>query len=588
MNIAKRVLSMAVVALSLSMYILPALAAPLQQVPLPDESFEADTVAVVTDILPEIEMPGNLVSGELIRQRFATLQQNLPLLYNKESHKFVEYFIYTKPDFTRRMMEQKNLYFPIYEKALAKYDMPDEIKYLSMIESGLNPRILSRAGAGGLWQFMRATGREFGLKQDAYFDERFDPEKSTEAACRYLRQLYNIFGDWEMALASYNCGPGNVKRAMRRTGGNTFWSVYDALPKETRSYVPQFVGIMYMMHYGEDHGIVPQDIMYPTVTDVIKVNGYLNLATFSSLSGVTMEEIQRLNPQIINTVLPDYTSDFSLRIPAQKYALMEPNRLAILDSASKRPTTGVMLASLEEEDEAGYATRNVRHTVRSGETLTAVARRYGVGVSEIKRWNKMRSNRLMRGQRLTIVRQVRIAPKPQSETRVAKAEKPTVETAEATEDTTETETLVADVREEIEVEAQEEEVKVARSTKPQIAARSVTHTVRRGDNLTVLSRKYRVSIEELKVWNDLSSGKLMPGQKIKVTVPTTAMPLAKLAANKVKKETPKVKARYHTVQRGDTLWTISQRYGLTIDKIKHANNMRSNSIKAGMKLLISG
>ena len=300
MKIVKRIASLALVALGMFSTCTWAAPAPLQEQQEPQQDFETDTTGFATDLLPEIETPTNLIPGELIQERFARLQKKIPLVYHKVSHQFVEYFIYTKPEFTRRMMEDKDLFFPIYEKALAKHNMPDELKYLSMIESGLNPKILSRAGAGGLWQFMRATGREFGLRQDAYVDERFDPEKSTEAACRYLRQLYNIFGDWEMALASYNAGPGNVKRAMRRSGGSTFWSVYDALPKETRGYVPQFVAMLYMMHYGEDHGIVAQNTQFPTVSDTIQVNGYLDLATFASLSGVTMEEIQKLNPQVIN------------------------------------------------------------------------------------------------------------------------------------------------------------------------------------------------------------------------------------------------------------------------------------------------
>ena len=593
MKIVKRVASLALIALGMFTTCTWAAPAALQQEQEQQQDFETDTTGFATDLLPEIETPTNLIPGELIQERFARLQKKVPLVYHKVSHQFVEYFIYTKPEFTRRMMEDKNLYFPIYEKALAKHNMPDELKYLSMIESGLNPRILSRAGAGGLWQFMRATGREFGLRQDAYVDERFDPEKSTEAACRYLRQLYNIFGDWEMALASYNAGPGNVKRAMRRSGGSTFWSVYDALPKETRGYVPQFVAMLYMMHYGEDHGIVAQNTQFPTVADTIQVNGYLNLATFASLSGVTMEEIERLNPQIINTVLPDHTRNFALKVPAQKFAIMQPNRMAILDSASKRTAPEVMLASLDEEGEGRYISKNQTHTVRSGETLSSIANRYKVSINEVKRWNRMRSTKLMRGQRLTIVRQVRIAPQPvahpKTEAKVVLAKNTTAPTTEVADTTTEaSEELIA---EESGDEA-EVEIRTAKVTKAKVAvvAKSVTHVVRRGDNLTAIGRKHHVTIEELKEWNDLASGNLQPGQKLLVSSPgkvALVKPGQAIAAASPK-ASPKIKPRYHMVQRGDTLWTISQRYGLTIDKIKHANNMKSNSLRAGMKLLITG
>jgi len=581
MNLPKRIVNLAAFA-ALSMWNLPTMAVPqLQQ----DEIvYESETLSVTsTDLLPEIETPATRVPTDLVRDRFGLLQKKIPLVYHAESHKFVEYFIYTKPDFTRRMMEDKNLYFPIYEKALAKYNMPDELKYLSMIESGLNPKVISYAGAGGLWQFMRATGREFGLRQDSYIDERFDPEKSTDAACRYLRQLYNIFGDWEMALASYNCGPGNVKRAMRRSGGNTFWGIYNALPKQTRDYVPQFVAIFYMMHYGEDHGITPNVTQFPTVADTIQVNGYLNLATFASLSGVSMEEIQKLNPQIINTELPDYTRGFALKIPAQKFALMEPDRLAILDSASKRSSSSVMLATADEEGD--YATKRLRHTVRSGETITSVARRYGVSVSEVKSWNRLRSNRLLRGQRLTIVRQVKVPPRPTpkavAEPKAILAKNTTNQEAPDTTKASDNEELVADAS-----EVEQPEVRPAKAAaKPQPSAKSTSYIVRRGDNLTQISNRFGVSVDDMKGWNDLSSGKIMVGQKLKIIKAGSASLGTAVASAQ---STPRLKPKYHTVQRGDTLWTISQRYGLTVDKIKAANRMKNSNIKTGMKLLITG
>ncbi len=582
MKIVKRVVGLAVVALG--MLNVPAgIAAPalLQQ----EVDYETDTLGIMTDSLPEVQVPGIKVPGEIIKERLVILQKKIPLVYHEVSHYFVEYFINTKPEFTQRMMEEKNLYFPIYEKALAKHKMPDELKYLSMIESGLNPKIISYAGAGGLWQFMRATGREFGLHQDSYIDERFDPEKSTEAACRYLRQLYNIFGDWEMALASYNAGPGNVKRAMRRSGGDTFWSVYDALPKQTRGYVPQFVAILYMMHYGEDHGIKPRTIQYPMIADTIQINGYLNLPMFCSLSGVTMEEIQKLNPQIIGTVLPDHTRNFILKVPAQKFAVMQPNRLAILDSASRRTTPGVMLA-VEESTESGYVTKRVSHTVRSGETLTSIANRYRVSVTELKKWNRMKSSRLLRGQRLTIVRQVRVTkPKPQPvETRLAstKTESTQPETTE------EEETEATEVDDEELVATTTEPVVEKKAPKAQAVTKPSVHVVRRGETLTILASRYGVSVSDLKEWNDLASGKIMLGQKLQVSGTGKAVSDNTVVVAVAKKTTPQIKPKYHTVQRGDTLWTISQRYGLTIDKIKQANKIKGNSIKAGMKLLISG
>ncbi|MBB5282561.1 membrane-bound lytic murein transglycosylase D [Rhabdobacter roseus] len=570
--------------------------AQAQATPQQEEvDYETDTVGLAMDFVPEIEKPSVVVPGELIKTRLASLQKEIPLVYHPDSHKFVEYFINIKPHFTRRMLEHKNLYFPIYEKAFAKHGLPDELKYLSMIESGLDPRIISYAGAGGLWQFMRPTGREFGLRQDAYIDERFDPEKSTEAACRYLRQLHKIFGDWELALASYNAGPGNVRRAMRRSGGDTFWSVYPALPKQTRHYVPQFVAMLYMMHYAEDHGIVAENPEYLTVTDTIHVNGYLDLTTFSALSSVSMEDLRKLNPQLINTVLPDYTRDFVLKVPAEQFAYMKPMRPAIMDSASKKNGVRVMLASNDYEGDYEYKTKRVTYTVRSGETLSSIANKHRVSVAELKKWNRLKSSRVLRGQRLTIVRQVRVAaPAPVliAEAKPKTTTAPVATTTEETDD--ENEELVAEGTPVAEAKpASGKAGAAASSVASATTTKSVNHLVKKGETLTVIARQYGVEISDLKEWNDMEDGRLLAGQKLVIQKQVKGEVLAKSTDTKATAPTVAaqpnypIKARYHTVQQGDTLWTISQRYGLTVDKIKRNNNIRGNSIKAGMKLLIT-
>ena len=183
---------------------------------------------------------------ELVADRLSCLQQTIPLPYNSNIHGFINFFTIRNREYTRLMLRRKDLYFPIFEKYLAKYNLPQELKYLSVIESGLNPRAISRASAVGLWQFMSFTGRYFNLYSDWYFDDRMDPEKSTEAACLYLKQLHSMFKNWELALAAYNSGPGTVNRAIRRSGyKRTFWEIYNYLPRETRSYVPQYVAIIY-------------------------------------------------------------------------------------------------------------------------------------------------------------------------------------------------------------------------------------------------------------------------------------------------------------------------------------------------------
>ncbi|PWJ59623.1 membrane-bound lytic murein transglycosylase D [Dyadobacter jejuensis] len=547
----------------------------------------ADEIAL--EAMPEIEEIGTQpsIDSELLKERFSKLEKSIPLRYHEASHEFVEFFIYKRSSFTRSMMERKALFFPMFEKLLKEHGLPEELKYLSMIESGLNPRIISRAKAGGLWQFMPATGREFGLKQDGYVDERFDPVKSTEAACKYLKQLYRIFGDWEMALASYNTGPGNVKRAMRRSGGTTFWTIYNSLPRETRSYVPQFVAINYMMNYGNDHGVFPENLEFVIPSDTIQLNGAIDLVAFCRHSGVDLEVLNKLNPQLVKTSLPASTRNFILKVPSMHYTYLKNNRVAIMDSCSgKMGATDGMIAQVgsvdvlstrQTTDAQGNTyqtitkliTQKSTHRVRRGETLSVIARRYGVGVSELKKWNHMRGSTIRTGQALVYHRQVKEVEKVKvvaaAENKAVKTEpvaavdEPTVEVATVAETTTTT----------------------------KLVNKKLTHLVRSGENLGSISTKYNVSVSDLKKWNKLRRSLILKGQKLIVYTQVREQ----VAATKVEKEGAKAANRsqqYYTVQRGDTLWTISQRYGLQVEILKKTNNIEGNAIKPGQKLLISG
>ncbi|WP_229217012.1 lytic transglycosylase domain-containing protein [Dyadobacter luteus] len=467
--------------------------------------------------LPELEEIGvnPAVPEKLLRERFAKLERSIPLTYHKASHEFVEYFIYKKASFTRSMMEKMPLYFPLFEKTLQKHGLPAELKYLSMIESGLNPKVISHARAGGLWQFMPATGREFGLYQDAYIDERFEPVKATEAACRYLKQLHNIFGDWELALASYNTGPGNIKRAMRRSRGTTFWTIYGALPRETRSYVPQYVAMNYMMNYGNDHGIFAENPEYQIPNDTIHINGYIDLVAFCNNSGIEFDELSKLNPSITKKILPDRTRDFVMRVPSVKYTYLVSNRSVIMDSCTRKLLpAGTMLA-----------------------------------VGDSTRTDSLGRNRTF----------------PY--------------------------TLAANTTDgEYADDEEEAEVTTVRRTK------KLSHTVRRGETLLSISKKHRVTVAELKKWNRLRRSNIMKGQRlvimkqVKEVVPSAAavqVAVAPAVEKEYVKSAKKLKMKYHTVQQGDTLWTISQRYGLPLDHLKKANKIRGNDIKPGQKLIIS-
>ncbi|MFN4145810.1 MAG: transglycosylase SLT domain-containing protein [Runella sp.] len=446
---------------------------------------------ISTEELPQTEvLADSTVPEALIRERLAKLQNQIPLRYHKVTHQFVEYFIYRKPSFVKRMLENMHLYFPLYEQTLQKYGMPSELKFLSLIESGLNPRIISYAGAGGLWQFMPATGREYGMKQDDYIDERFDPVKSTDAACRYLKRLYHAFGDWEMALAAYNVGPGNVKRAMRRSGSSSFWGIYNFLPKQTRHYVPQFVAMMYMMHYHADHGIFADAPEYPMLADTVQITGYFNLHTFTKLSGITLEEIYKLNPQVINTELPSYLKNYVLHIPSHRYDFVAANRQMIWDSASKSPaqiaamlalqntsdsttqiqTTGGLVAAEGQLDDpetiVSRKPKRLVHVIRRGETLASIANHYGVNLYDLKHWNRLNTNRVVRGKQLIIYKETT----QKSDTRLTKFA----------------------------------------PTKAKVRY----HQVQRGDTLIEIANRYGIAVSQLKKLNRLKSNTVRKGQKL--------------------------------------------------------------------------
>jgi membrane-bound lytic murein transglycosylase D len=416
------------------------------------QTIQTDT-AVATTPQPIVLEQTWLIDPALVQPRLQALQKEIQLTYNPITHQFVEYFAFRKPSFTKTMLERKGVYFPLYEKYLKKYGLPDELKYLSLIESGLNPKVISRAGAGGLWQFMPKTARvDFGLRIDEYVDERFDPEAATEAACKYMRQLYRIFGDWQLVLAAYNTGPGNVRRAIRRcNGGQTFWAIYDCLPRETRGYVPQYIGILYMMNHADSHDIYGETFETAIAQDTIHVNSYMDLDRFASLSNINLEDIQKLNPHILTHILPGYTRNFTLRLPKDNLAYFKSNRQTILDSASKMPnyntielpvqTTETVVASSNEqpiiittpvmtaatissepkmvveqeivEDDIEDVVINKKpkkkyYVVRKKDNLTEIAEKFDVEIYDIKVWNHLHKSTIQPGQRLVIYKETAV------------------------------------------------------------------------------------------------------------------------------------------------------------------------------------
>jgi membrane-bound lytic murein transglycosylase D len=435
---------------------------PIQASQAPDQSlFESP---LLFDYIPD-------VNYEQMAQRFKTIEASMKLTFNPRVKNFVDYFTVRDREYTRMVARRANVYFPLFEKYLAKHGMPDDLKYLAIVESGLNPRAKSRVGAMGLWQFMPATGRMFKLKQDWYIDDRIDPEKATEAACLYLKELYGIFKDWELALASYNAGPGNVRKAITRSGGKrNFWDVYDHLPKETRSYVPQFMAIIYTMNHLEEHNLLPNDLEYAMDYQSIQINQFLSLDLFSAESGVCLEDLEFLNPSILRGAVPASATNFSLKIPAHQAPAIRENLLGILDASKMGQDKIEALAKNTPGTTLGR--EKIEYQVRSGDVIGRIAQRYNVREADIREWNNIRGNLIRVGQKLTLY--------------VPSDKAPVVSTAVASTSNTST-----------------------RSSNGQMV-----HQVQAGDTLWGLSKKYQISVEEIKRRNNLSGNNIKPGQKL--------------------------------------------------------------------------
>jgi membrane-bound lytic murein transglycosylase D len=409
-----------------------------------------------------------------IESRLKTIQSEIPLNFNTRVKSFVDYFTVRNRDYTKMVLSRSTFFFPIFEDVLAQYDMPDELKYLAIVESGLNSRAQSWAAAVGLWQFIYFTGRTYGLKVDWYLDERMDPVKSTEAAAKYLKSLYHMFGDWELALAAYNCGPGNVRKAIRRSGNKTkFWDIYNYLPRETRGYVPQFVAIAYAFNFAEEHNLIldESEFLYRVETDTVMLNKFANMSIIAQMLNYCESDLELLNPALKRNAVPETGKYFTINIPSDLMVFFNENRVDILDSASKSGQE--QLEQLAKNTPGNtYGKDKIIHTVRSGDVLGKIATTYNVKVTDVKEWNSLHSNTIRIGQKLNIWLS------PGAYTASIAPVKP----------------------------AAKQEV-VIDGTK--------YHIVQPGDTLWQIAKTYdNISIEQIKILNNLKSNSIKPGQKL--------------------------------------------------------------------------
>lgn len=346
-----------------------------------------------------------LFSDSVYIDRLSRMPVIMEMPYNDIVRKFIDTYTNRLRGQVAFMLSACNFYMPIFEEALDAYNLPLELKYLPIIESALNPSAVSRAGATGLWQFMLATGKLYGLESNSLVDERRDPIKATWAAARYLKDMYDIYKDWNLVIAAYNCGPGNINKAIRRAGGKTdYWEIYNYLPRETRGYVPAFIAANYVMTYYCKHNICPMETNIPKSTDTIQVNQKLHFEQIADICHIPVEEIKSLNPQYKRNIVPGDSKPCILRLPTETISTFIDNQDTIYAHRSKELFKNRRtVASVDAKTSSGSG-KVVYYKIRNGDTLSNIASKYGVSVRQLRQWNGLRNNKIRAGKRLKIYR----------------------------------------------------------------------------------------------------------------------------------------------------------------------------------------
>lgn len=349
----------------------------------------------------ELDSLTSNIPDQVYIDRLQKMNSFIPVQFNKAVKNAIIRYTERMPIATARIIGLSTYYMPLFEEIFDEYGLPKELKAMAVIESALNPRAVSRARAKGMWQFMYNTGKMYGLEMTSYVDERYDPLTACRAAARLLKDSYMIFGDWSLAIASYNCGAGNVSKAIRRSGGKTdFWEIYNYLPRETRGYIPAFIAALYTLNYYPEHGIVPTPVSLPAHVDTFHVNKNLHFGQISETIGIPMETLRDLNPQYLHDIIPGTEHTYILNLPHQytlAYVDVQDTIYRYKDSVFFSP-----VAVQKIKETGGSGEQRVIHKVKSGETLSSIASKHQTTVANLKRWNNLRGNTIRVGQRLYI------------------------------------------------------------------------------------------------------------------------------------------------------------------------------------------
>lgn len=525
------------------------------------ESFETQTRLLEENfylknyVVPGVDLGNSYTATpQEYQERLAKLPTVIDLPYNSIVKNYIEMYLDRKRGLVADMLALHNYYGRFFEEELLKEGMPLELEYLPIIESAINPNAVSRAGAVGLWQFMPATAKGLGMEINSLVDERRDPRMSSRLAARYLKQLHDIYNDWSLAIAAYNCGPGNVNKALRRAGAEgevkkDFWDIYDFLPAETRGYVPAFIAANYVMNYYSHHGISPTIVKRHLTTDTVQVNRHVHFNQIAAVLNIPVDEIRMLNPQFLKDMIPGDYRPYSLTLPTQQclsYIMSEKRILEYDKDLYARRTTAEPggststppaivsdggksnLANAEKQTSnalvnneiASQATERIvtkTHVVERGENIRDIAKQYGVSATDIKRWNKLRRGKVKAGDRLTIEVVEHITP---DEVRVQAAQEvaqvfPHNDQESNTPAETASSSKSVSAPKAAEKKAQPAAKKNTQQTK---AARTTTHVVKKGETLDRISRKYGTTVAAIQAANGMkkTDTRLQINQKLKI------------------------------------------------------------------------
>ena len=475
------------------------------------------------------------VPDEVYIERLKNMNSFISLPYNDIVKNYIILYSEKMPTKMSHILGLCRYYMPIFEETFNKYDIPEELKAMAIIESALNPLAVSRVNAKGMWQFMYSTAKMYGLHIDSFVDERYDPVKSADAAARYLKDAYKIFGDWNLAIASYNCGAGNVNKAIRRSGGKRgFWDIWPYLPRETRGYGPAFVGALYTLTYYKEHGLKPEAVEIPLHIDTLKITRQLHLRQVADLTKAPIDELKNLNPQYHHEIIPG-GREYILRIPYEYTNAFIEYEDSVYRHKVDEYFNPAAIKKIKDEGDG----ERITYKVKSGDTLGKIAGQYRCTVAQIKKWNNLKSTNIRIGQRLVIYRGGRSSGSSVSSSSSNSSQS---------------------------------------SSSAATTSGASTYTVKSGDTLSAIAARHGVSVADLKSWNGLTSNNIKVGQKLKVKASSTSQQTAASSSGEY---------TTYTVKSGDSFYSIAKNYpGVSAQNIMDFNGLSSSALKPGMKIKI--